>query len=160
MTGPRPGPQENTYVRTRGWPKDSRLGGVEPLVERNSDNSWARVTPRAVTVGNRRWSGGRPRQDSNLRSRLWRPVLHVPQGFVSTLESRAKPLQRLQSALVRWSSFHETFRGVLSGDAGASTAGPAGCSGVGVACRSWGRLVGGRSVCRGAAPCWGGVAVV
>src|SRR5207344_746023 len=32
---------ENTHVRIREWPKDSTLSGVERLVVRNSDNSWA-----------------------------------------------------------------------------------------------------------------------
>jgi hypothetical protein len=51
----------------------------------------AKVTPRTVTVRNHPWSGGRPRQESNLRSRLRRPVLNVRRGFLSALECNRDP---------------------------------------------------------------------
>jgi hypothetical protein len=94
-----------TGQRIRAWSDAQRL------VERNPDNSWGQSDWRTVTVRNHRWSGGRPRQDSNLRARLRRPVLNARRGLLSTQEPRAEPLQSLQTAQVCSSSFHEPFHG-------------------------------------------------
>ena len=76
---------------------------------------------------NHRWSGGRPRQDSKLRSRLRRPVLHVARTFPSTLQSHADPprvsLHSLDTPVRRGSPHKVHHEGVACGVGGTSSDG-------------------------------------